>query len=315
MELFFGTTLPDVWGDIPSQAREIETLGYDYLGVEEHFMRGDPPAPTPLALPILAVAAGATTSLKLLTSVILTPFYHPTLLAKLAGTIDIASNGRLTLGVGIGGEYPVEFEAAELNIKQRGSRTNEILELLRLLWTESNVKYSGKHFQLANVTLLPRTVQKPHPPIWVGGRQKPAMKRAAQFGDGWFPYFFNPERYTHSRKKILGFAKEFVRDMKNFQWGASIYISIENDKCSAIKIASEQMSNQFIDTGDFAKVAEKYVTLGSPDQCAESVLRYCQSGARYLIFNPICEPKDKRKHLKIIADEIIPVIRSEVKDL
>ncbi len=313
MTVHFGITLPDVWGDITTQACEIESLGYDYLAVEEHFMKGDPPTPTPLALPLLAVAAGATESLKLLTSVILTPFYHPTLLAKLAGTIDIASGGRLTLGVGIGGEYPAEFEANEVNIKERGSRTNEVLELLRLLWTEKDVKYLGKHFQLDHVTLLPRTVQTPHPPIWVGGRQEAAMKRAARFGDGWFPYFFNPERYTHSRNKILGFAEGFGKDMRNFQWGASIFISIQEDKPSAIKSAAEQMSNQFTDSGDFTRVAEKYVAAGTPDECAESILRYYKSGARYLIFNPVCESKEKQKHLEIIANEIIPIIRSEVK--
>ena len=84
--------------------------------------------------------------------------------------------------------------------------------------------------------------------------------------------------------------------MRNFQWGASIFISIQEDKPSAIKSAAEQMSDQFTDSGDFTKVAEKYVVAGTPDECAESILRYCESG-------------------EIIANEIIPIIRSEVKGL
>ena len=167
-------------------------------------MRGNPPGPTHTALPLLAVAAGATERIRVASTIVLAPFYHPTVLAKLATTLDIASGGRLTLGIGVGGEYPVEFEAAGLNVRQRGRRTNECLEALRRLWTEENVSYQGRNFRLDDVTLLPRPTQQPHPPVWVSGRRDAAMSRAARYGDGWMPYFYDPARYRDSVEKIRG---------------------------------------------------------------------------------------------------------------
>ena len=87
----------------------MEELGYEYISSGEHFMRGEPPGPTHATLPVLAVAAGATESLRVLSSIILTPFYQPLVLARMTSTLDAASNGRLTLGVGVGGEFPGEF--------------------------------------------------------------------------------------------------------------------------------------------------------------------------------------------------------------
>ena len=169
------------------EARWMEDLGFAYFAAGEHYMRGDPPGPTHASIPLLGVAAGATEKIRVLSSILLTPFYHPTVLAKLTNTLDIASGGRLTLGVGVGGEFPMEFDAAGLQVSQRGRRTNECLEVLRRLWTEERVSYQGRHFQLDNVTVMPRPAQQPHPPVWVSGRREPAMLRAARLGDGWLP--------------------------------------------------------------------------------------------------------------------------------
>ena len=177
-QLHFGISVPLGEDETAWQARWVEELGYEYISAGEHYMRGRPPAPSHAALPVLAVAAGATDRIRVLSSVLLAPFYHPTVLAKLAGSLDTASGGRLTLGVGVGGEFPAEFEAAGLNVKQRGRRTDECLKLLRRLWTEDNVTYQGRHFQVDDVTLNPRPTQTPHPPIWVAGRRDAAMRRA-----------------------------------------------------------------------------------------------------------------------------------------
>ena len=108
--IHFGANLALEVGQTARQARWMEELGFEYFSAGEHFMRGDPPGPTHASLPVLAVAAGATSKIRLLSSIVLAPFYHPLVLARMTATLDAASNGRLTLGVGIGGEYPVEFE-------------------------------------------------------------------------------------------------------------------------------------------------------------------------------------------------------------
>ncbi|HZA23771.1 MAG TPA: LLM class flavin-dependent oxidoreductase, partial [Dehalococcoidia bacterium] len=113
-ELHFGASMVLGASEATAEARWLEDLGYDYIAAGEHFMRGNPPGATNAALPLLAVAAGATEKIRVLSSILLTPFYHPLMLAKLSTTLDIASGGRLTLGVGVGGEFPVEFQAAGL---------------------------------------------------------------------------------------------------------------------------------------------------------------------------------------------------------
>ena len=121
-DLHFGIGAALSAAQTASQARWMEELGFEYFSAGEHYMRGNPPGPTHAVLPLLAVAAGATEKIRLLSAILLAPFYHPLVLAKLTTTLDIASGGRLTLGVGIGGEFPVEFEAAGLDVRQRGRR-------------------------------------------------------------------------------------------------------------------------------------------------------------------------------------------------
>ena len=145
-ELHFGANLTLDIEDTARQARWMEELGYEYFSAGEHFMRGNPPSPSHASLPVLAVAAGATTSIRLLSSIVLAPFYHPLMLARTTATLDAASGGRLTLGIGIGGEYPAEFENSGLRVNQRGRRTDECLEVMRRLWSGEQVSFSGRHF-------------------------------------------------------------------------------------------------------------------------------------------------------------------------
>ena len=116
-DLHFGATSSMGAEDTARQARWMEELGFEYFAAGEHYMRGDPPGPSHASLPLLGVAAGSTEKIKLLSSILLVPFYEPLVLARLTATLDTASAGRLTLGVGIGGEFPVEFENAGLNVK------------------------------------------------------------------------------------------------------------------------------------------------------------------------------------------------------
>ena len=313
-ELHFGASLPFGPEDTVFQARWMEELGYEYLAAGEHFMRGDPPGPSDAALPVLGVAAGATERIRLLSSILLVPFYHPTVLAKLATTLDIASGGRLTLGVGVGGEFPVEFEAAGLDVRQRGRRTNECLEVLRRLWTENGVSYEGRHFRLDNVTISPPPSQLPHPPIWVAGRRDAAMLRAARFGDGWLPYFYSPERYRDSVEKIVRFADESGRELgAGFQWAYFPYISIYPTVDEAAAVAAEALGGQYLYGGDFLDIVRRYCMLGPPEQCIGRLQGYVDAGARHIIFSPSCPVEDRARHLETIIKEIVPGLRKRVE--
>ncbi len=308
-DLHFGSTTVLGAAEIVAEARWLEDLGLEYIAAGEHFMRGRPPGATQAVLPLLGVAAGATEKIRILSSILLAPFYHPLMLAKQATTLDIASGGRLTLGVGVGGEFPVEFEAAGLDVKQRGRRTNECLEVLRKLWTEDQVSYQGRHFQLQDASINPGPTQLPHPPVWVAGRRDAAMRRAARYGDGWLPYFYSPDRYLESVAKITKFAAESDRELEDFQWAFFPYISIYPTVAEAAKTAAQALGGRYLYGGDFLNVVKNYCLLGTPEQCAERLQEYIDAGARHIIFSVACPREDRVRHIETIVSEIIPHFR------
>ena len=307
--LHFGANLTLDVAETARQARRMEELGYEYFSAGEHFMRGDPPGPSHASLPVLAVAAGATQSIRLLSSIVLAPFYHPLMLARMTATLDAASGGRLTLGVGIGGEYPAEFENSGLRVNQRGRRTDECLAVVRRLWKGERVTFSGRHFQLDGAMLNPPPLQQPHPPVWVSGRRDAAMRRAARFGEGWVPYFFDPPRYRDSVEKIHAFAAEADRCLDGFQWGFFPYISIYPTEEEAAEVAARQLGGQYLYGGEFINIVRRYCLLGTPEQCAERLREYIEAGARHIVFSITCLPEDRERHLEDIAGKLIPLFR------
>ena len=305
-DLHFGASVVLGATEIAAEAAWLEGLGFEYLSVGEHFMRGNPPGSTHASLPLLGVAAGATERIRLLSSVLLVPFYHPLVLARMTATLDLASGGRLTLGVGVGGEFPVEFEAAGLDVRQRGRRTNECLAALRRLWTEESVAVSGRHFNFSDAAINPRPLQEPHPPIWVAGRRDAAMRRAVLYGDGWFPYFYSPERYRDSVGKITAMAEEEDRDLSAFQWAFFPYISIYDTEEEAAEVAATALGGRYLYGGDFLSIVRNYCLLGPPKLCAERLQQYVDAGARHIVFSVACPREDRVRHIETIAAEIIP---------
>ena len=172
----------DLYAEIIEQIVWGESLGYDDVWLTEHHFAPDGHAPSPL--PQAAAIAVKTKTMRIGTSVLLLPLYHPVRVAEDGATIDILSGGRFELGVGIG-YRPEEFAGLGIPRHQRGGRANEGLEIIRRLWEGETLSYQGKYFQLENARLSPEPVQQPRPPIWVGGFSEPAVKRAARYGDGY----------------------------------------------------------------------------------------------------------------------------------
>jgi alkanesulfonate monooxygenase SsuD/methylene tetrahydromethanopterin reductase-like flavin-dependent oxidoreductase (luciferase family) len=224
--------------------------------------------------------------------------------------LDIASGGRLTLGVGVGGEFPVEFEAAGLNVKQRGRRTNECLDVMRRLWTGQRVTYNGRHFQLADASISPQPTQRPHPPIWIAGRRDAAMRRAVRHGDGWLPYFYTPERYRDSVNRIGELAVKERRDLSDFQWAFFPYISIYPTVAEAAQVAAEALGGRYRYGGDFVNIVQNYCLLGTPQQCIQRLQAYIDAGVRHVIFSVACPREDRARHIETIASAIIPHFRA-----
>ena len=298
----FGAALPEIKG-IPEFAQRAESLGYDYLGSGEHMMFHGPVSNSLISL---SVAAGATTKIKLMSTVVLLPLYTPIAVAKMTSVLDVASDGRYHLGVGIGGEFPKEFEACGVPVNQRGSRTNEALEVIKKLWTEKNVSFDGRYTKFSGVTLAPAPVQKPHPPIWVAGRKEPAMRRAATYADGWIPYMYTPEMLHESLEKINQFGKEAGRDMSKFRPGLFIFASVYPDRDEAREQAAKALGGTYAQ--DFSKIAGRYTLSGTPDDCRKRLKEYVDAGARTVLISWACRQADIEQNMRL-AEEIAPAFR------
>lgn len=299
----FGATLPSVKG-IADFAQKAEAFGYDYLGSGEHMMFH---GPVPNSLIGLSVAAGATKKIKLMSTVLLLPLYPPMIVAKMTSQLDVSSEGRYHMGIGIGGEFPKEFEACGVPVKQRGSRANEALEVVTKLWTEKKASFEGKYTHFSEVTVDPAPLQKPHPPIWVAGRKEPAMRRAATYADGWLPYMYTPEMLHESLEKIYSFGKESGRDMSRFRPGLFIFASVYPDRDEAREQAARALGKNYAQ--DFTKIAGRYALYGNPEDCRKRLQEYVDAGARTIMVSWACRQNDIEANMKLIAEEVAPAFR------
>ena len=256
--------------------------------------------PTTNGLITLAGAAAATTRIRLMTSITLIPLYPAAVLAKQIATLDRLSGGRFNLGVGVGGEYPKEFEACGVPGNQRGPRTDESLDVMIRLWTEDNVTYDGRFNKLSGVTLIPKPIQKP-PPIWVSGRSDGAMKRTARFAQGWIPYMYTPEMLQKSVDKITGYSES--RDSP-VNPGIYLFFAVHEDPKRALKMCSEKLSKQY--NQDFSKLVGKYALSGTPDQCIARLNEYVESGAKTVILSSACPPDYMEENQRLLAKTVLP---------
>ena len=299
----FGTTLRSVY-NIAKLAKQIEDLGYDFLGCGEHVsFHGE----TANGLVSLSVAAGATERIRLMSAITLVPLYPAALLAKMGAALDVASNGRFTLGVGVGGEFPNEFEACGVPVKQRGSRTDDALEVITRTWTQTDVTYEGRYTTLKNFSLKPLPIQKPHPPIWVSGRTDAAMKRAAKYGDGWLPYMYTPEHLANSIEKIKAFGEEVGTDLSDFTFALYIFSAVHEDRETAVKYAAERLSKQYAQ--DFSQLVHKYALAGDPDTCKARLQEYIDAGASAVFVSSACPDDYIDTNLEMLANSVIPAFR------
>jgi probable F420-dependent oxidoreductase len=170
-------------------------------------------------LTAIAYLAAKTSRLRFLTSVMVVPHRPAVLTAKILSTIDVLSAGRLFVGIGAGW-LKEEFEAIGApNFAERGIATDEYLRAFRELWTAQEPRFEGRFVKFAGILFAPKPVQKPHPPIWVGGESGAAMRRAARLGDGWYPIGSNPQyrlntlsRYQAAVDRLRKLTKEAGRD-------------------------------------------------------------------------------------------------------
>jgi probable F420-dependent oxidoreductase len=283
-------------------ARRIEDVGFDSIWVGDHVSFY---IPILESLTTLAFVAGVTERVRLGTAVYLVPLRHPTTTAKVASTLDILSNGRLTLGVGVGGEFPPEFEACGVPVNERGSRTNEGLEILRRLWSEDNVEHRGKHFSFGPVSLNPKPVQPGGPRIVVGGRKAPAFRRAGRLADGYISHMCSAEMYRDNLAAIGEHAAKADRGNVPFETSAFVFTILDDNYEAALDRAAEMLG--MIYNRPFRDAAKKYCLLGRPEDCVEQMQTFVDAGCRGFIFSPLM---DANEFVEQASRKILPEMRN-----
>jgi probable F420-dependent oxidoreductase len=286
------------------EARQAEHLGYDYLLTGEHVMFHTPVGNT---LVSLAAAAGATERIKLMSGITLVPLYPAALLAKQVAVLDAVSDGRFSLGIGVGGEFAKEFDAVGVPVAERGVRTDEALEVIHRLLTEKDVHFDGRFTHLDGVSISPRGVQKPRVPFWVAGRKDVAMRRAARHAEGWLPYMYTPEMLAESMTKISRFTEDAERPAGTVQGGLFIFTCVHDDRATALAMANERLSRQY--NQDFSKMVAKYTLAGSPQDCVKRLREYIDAGARTIMFSPGCPSDYVEENTRLIAEAVVPAFR------
>src|SRR6266478_6264285 len=216
----FGLSPPE---EMFALARRVEELGFDSLWTGDHVAFHHPLYES---LTLLASYAGITRRLKLGSAVYLLALRHPTVAAKITSTLDVLSGGRFIFGVGVGGENPKEFEACGIPYCERGARVNEGIEVVRTLWRDTPATFKGRFTQFEGVSIDPKPVQKPGPPIWIGGRSDAALRRAGRQGDGWISYVVQPGRYAQSLDKIRAAAAGAGRSLAGFTAAHLAFVSV-----------------------------------------------------------------------------------------
>jgi probable F420-dependent oxidoreductase len=188
-------------------ARAVEDAGFDACFVTDHPFPGDRwlaagghHSLDPFVA--LSFAAAATTRLRLQTNVLVLPYRNPFLVAKAVASLDVLSGGRVILGVAAG-YLKSEFAALGAEFDARNDSADEALRAMKLAWLEDGVRLAGRGFDARGNTMLPRPVQKPHPPVWVGGNSRRAIRRAVELGDGWIPFPTQSRSAPHLRTAAL----------------------------------------------------------------------------------------------------------------
>ena len=302
-EIDFGLSLRRL-DDVALAARQAEDLGYQFVTAGEHvFFHG----PIGNSLISLAAAAGATEHIKLMSTIPLVPLDPAALPATQITARAVGPGGRFPRGVGVGGEFAPEFEACGVSLKERGSRTDEALEVLTRLWTEDEVYFDGRFTRLSGVTLAPQPVQKPHPPIWVAGRREAAMKRSARFGNGWLPYMYTPEMLAESLETIARYRADFGRS-DPVSAGIFLFFAVSEERDRGLEMATAQLSVQY--NQDFSRLVGKYALAGNPEDCITRLREYADAGASTVILASACPSSYLQENQRLLATEVLPAFRT-----
>lgn len=264
------------------------------LGFHSAWIMDQPLTTAPALEPIMTLcyAAAVTGSVRLGTAVVLTAIRQPVQLAMQLATLDQLSGGRLIVGVGLGGRADY-YPAFGITASDRVARFTEGIDLLKRVWTEENVTFTGRFWQTEALSTHPKPLQRPHPPIWFGGMSKPAIDRAVRVGTGWIGAGISTvDQFKQQASLVRGALVATGRDPATFTVAKRLYVAISSDRDRSL----ERMRSWWnVFYGSPAMVAAAVV--GDLDLCMQKINEVFDSGADLIILNPVFDVVDQMRLL------------------
>jgi probable F420-dependent oxidoreductase len=292
---------PDIEG-LYAYALRAEALGFESLWAWDHVILGVEPAfPILDAVGTLTAIAARTDRIKLGTGVLVLPLRNPTVAAKALGTLDVVSKGRLILGVAAGW-YAREFDAVGVPFKRRGRLFERNLEILMRLWTDERVTLQVDELNLRDAVMVPRPVQRPRPPILIGGYVDAVLKRVATRGDGWLTYFYTPDSYRRAWAKITDFARDAGRDPQTLTGTNQLAIYVGRSRAATEAPMRRWLETEW-DVAAWSESTIEHAIRGSVDECVEQLRAHAESGVDRIILIPY---RYEPEQVELIARDILP---------
>lgn len=319
------------YDNVLEQVLLAEKHGYNSVLVSEHHLVETGYFPS-----VMVASAGLatrTSKIRIGTGVILLPLHHPLEVAEDTAVLDVISKGRAILGVGYG-YRPEEYSAFGVPLEERVSRFDEEVTIVEKLLREPSVTFHGKYFKLNNVTVMPRPVQKPRPPVWVAAKRELAVKKTARQGDAWFPDPVSALSVLKERVRVYREElKKVGKRLEEIEFPLMKEGYIASDTDTAWKDCREYVLNNYrdylkwghmqddegrpVDPSDESALAtlERRFIIGSPDDCIERIERHIKElGVNHMLFRiQFCGLPHKKSMnaIKLFAEKVFPQFKEE----
>jgi probable F420-dependent oxidoreductase len=275
--------------------RRAEELGFESAWTQEQVLGS---ARTMSPLEAMTFAAACTERLRLGCVVFVSPLHGPLHLAKSISVLDCLSQGRVEVGFGTGGRGR-PFAAFGVDPSVLVALFNEGLALMKACWTEPEITFDGRFWKLDGASMEPKPVQKPHPPVWIGGNHPAALRRAVRFGDGFFGAGSQTtEQFAEQVRIVRDALAEQGRERSDFQIAKRVYIHVDDDGRRAEERIDAALAHHY-GRGGLGVVA----VAGPPGACASGVREVIDAGAELILLNPLV---DDAEQLERLAAEVMP---------
>jgi len=284
---------------IVAYAERAEDLGIDSIWLSDHIVSRQPHLDIAC---VMALFAARTTRIKMGPSVLTLPARDPVQVARTYATLDYLTGGcrRVIMAVGLGSD-PRDCLACGIRPEERAGRMEEGVEVLRKLWSGTNVSHHGRFYQFDDVTIEPRPAHGALD-IWIGGRSDVALRRTAKYGDGWFPSFVAPEEFKAGMEKLITYGAQRNRPIDAGEAGVVILTYASHDRSRAAAVADAVYESFRLPADTMASRC----AFGTPEECVEKIRGYVAVGCSKFVLFPIAPPDELLAQIALYGSEIVP---------